>query len=122
MIFDVKIKTQPLGVGKNNYIVLKNGMHVPRSSFKKWKKQAYAEILEQKGHWKTWSKNCKLKVIYNPRDHYKRDATAILDAVFHILEEARVITNDNQIKQIDYQEVNGEYDFCLYIRLDALEV
>lgn len=120
MIFEVKLETPVIGLGKNNYIVLKNGIHAPNKNFKKWKKAVILEIYSKIKNLRTWEHPCKLTLFYHPSDKRRRDATGILDGVFNVLEEIRVINDDSQIKQINYQEINDDVDYSLYIRLDAI--
>jgi Holliday junction resolvase RusA-like endonuclease len=118
--FEITLHEQPVGVGKNNYIVIKSGFHIPRKSFNVWKMKAKKEIIESGKRWTTWTDYCKMTLLYKPKDRYKRDATAIIDGVFNLLEELRIIEDDNQVKRIHYEELLNDVDFCLYIKLEAL--
>lgn len=125
MIIDFKISIDKVsGIGKNNYGITKSGIHYPKRNFIVFRNKFVTEIKKQLSNridFKTITIPVKLVLYYKARDRIKRDATAILDAIFHILEYCRVIEDDNLIKRIDYQELNYDCDFNFYIRLESIE-
>ncbi len=120
MICEFKIKLDKLsGIGKNNYGVSRNGIHYPKKSFVEFRNNVLRQILQQKKtDFTTINYPVKIILWFNPPDKRKRDATAILDAIFHCLEKARIIEDDNYIKRIDYQEVHFQDNCIFYIRLE----
>jgi len=125
MLLELKINIDKVsGVGKNNFGITKNGIHYPKKNFKIFREKFITEIKKQlsnKTDFKTINIPVKLTLWYKPLDKRMRDATAILDAVFHIFEYCRIIENDALIKKIDYQELNMETDFVFYIRLESID-
>lgn len=90
--------------GKNNYIVLRNGKHIPTARFTSWKKQAYLELLPQL---KTIATPLPLDnpyylwiFEYTPPDNRKRDITAILDSLFNLFEAIHLVKDDSIIKNV----------------------
>ena len=92
--------------GKNNMLVLKNGMHIPNKAFVKWKKLVMPQIEEQfKGYSMITDRNYKWVFRYTPGDLRRRDMPAILDAIFHVFEKCEVVEDDCMIKDADYKEL-----------------
>jgi len=124
MIIDFRISIDKIsGIGKNNFGITRNGIHYPKKNFVIFRNKFITEIKKQlsnKSDFKTITIPVKLTLWYKPKDKIRRDATAILDAIFHILEYCEVIENDNLIKRIEYQELNMDCDFNFYIRLEAI--
>lgn len=124
MIIDFRISIDKIsGIGKNNFGITRNGIHYPKKNFVIFRNKFITEIKKQlsnKLNFKTITIPVKLTLWYKPNDKIKRDATAVLDAVFHILEHCNILENDNLIKRIDYQELNMDCDFNFYIRLEAI--
>jgi len=107
------------GLGKNNYGITRSGIHYPRKSFKIFKNKLLPQILAVKFKQRIdiINKPCKLILYYYPKDNYKRDATAVLDAIFNILETAGIISDDNLIKEIEYKELRQPSDYTFHIIL-----
>jgi Holliday junction resolvase RusA-like endonuclease len=107
----ITIKGQVRG-GKNNMLVLRNGMHIPSKKFKEWRDDA----LEQVGAHKIMVKNhyskknpmitvpCMHEIEYFAGDHRRRDIPAILDAVYHVLERAGVVKDDCLLKDLNFRQ------------------
>lgn len=93
----------PIKGGKNNYIVSRKGKHIPTKTFERWRDEAVYLIRQQSLHRNINNPNLIWKFTICPQDNIKRDATAILDAIFHCLERSRLITNDNIIKNLTLQ-------------------
>jgi Holliday junction resolvase RusA-like endonuclease len=101
---------QPRG-GKNNYIVLRNGMHVPRANFKKWRDDALSQIKRQIMG-KTFSESTdiskspiKATIWYWKGDLRRRDVPAIEDAIFHVLERSGIVADDCLIEDVDFKNM-----------------
>jgi len=107
------------GVGKNNYGVTRTGIHYPKKNFVIFKNKVLNQILKVKYENKieTINQECKLTLYYYPSDRRKRDATSILDAIFNILETARIIQDDSFIKEIEYKELRQPSEYTFHIIL-----
>lgn len=96
--------------GKNNMGVTRSGIHYPKPDFVKWRTLTMSQILGQRPmsfkpidngnyHW---------DFQYIPEDNRRRDMPAILDAVFHCLEKAQIVTDDRWIKNMHYRECHPD--------------
>ena len=61
--------------GKNNYIVLRNGMHVPRKEWAKWRDITVAQLLSQRLG-VIFDKPCRIEVRYFKGDLRRRNNRA----------------------------------------------
>jgi Holliday junction resolvase RusA-like endonuclease len=110
-VIELRITGQVRG-GKNNMGVSKTGIHYPKKAFSVWSKAAIAEVVSQwRGehyydrnaqHDPVESEKAIWQFIYTPSDRRRRDVPAILDAVFHVLERAGVVSDDAIIKQLTF--------------------
>lgn len=104
-ILDITLKSQVRG-GKNNMGVTRTGIHYPNTEFKKWRDTTVWEIISQRP--KEFKPIDSLEYYwefnYTPIDYRRRDAPAILDAVFHCLERANIVTDDRFIKYFKFIE------------------
>lgn len=100
MIFH--IKTDMIGVGKNNYLVLRNGMHIPKKGFVKFRKEVTEQLDKQKPKdWNPINKHGhKWDMVYVPGDNRRRDLPAILDALGHCMEKSGIVVDDQYIYNI----------------------
>lgn len=125
MIIDFKIKIDKIsGIGKNNFGITPKGIHYPKKNFKIFREKFITEIKKQLSNrtdFETIRNSVKLTLWYKPNDRRTRDATAVLDAIFHILEYCNVLENDSLVKKIDYQELSMDCDFNFYIKLEGLD-
>lgn len=82
-------------------IVLRNGMHIPKPEWKKWRDGVVIQIEKQ---WKLPMFVCPmvLEVNYRAGDKRRRDVTAVLDSIFHCLEKARIISDDSLIHDVKF--------------------
>lgn len=116
----IKLKLNKLsGVGKNNFGVTRKGIHYPKSGFVKFRNECLSQIYSQKPLKSFLSPVC-MRIWYNPPDKRKRDSTAILDALFHILEKAGILKDDSLVEKIDYQKLNGNYNFTFFIEINEI--
>jgi len=99
------IKGQVRG-GKNSMVVTRTGKHYPRRPFTQYRDAAYWQILEQRipGTPRIEDNRWLWTFDYTPADRRRHDAPAILDAVFHVLEKALVVSDDSFIKKIIFVE------------------
>ncbi len=84
--------------GKNNMIVCRNGAHIPKPSWRKWRDDAVNQILDQIPlGFRHIFEPCNVRLDYIAGDQRRRDMPAIIDALFHVLEKAQVVTDDTLI-------------------------
>lgn len=94
---ELTIKGKILG-GKNNMIVTRSGVHVPKPSWAKWRDQAVQQIRAQlPTGWTPIDIPINMNLIYVSGDRRRRDMPAIVDSIFHCLEKAGVVTDDTLI-------------------------
>lgn len=81
--------------GKNNLVVTRTGKRFPRKAWAAWRDDAVRQVKAQlpKG-WTPIDTDCPVSFNYVSGDRKRRDKPAILDAVFHVLENAGVVTDD----------------------------
>lgn len=79
--------------GKNNYIVLRNGMHVPRKEWAKWRDLTVAQLLSQRLG-VIFDKPCSIEVRYFKGDLRRRDVPGMADALCHCLERSGIVSDD----------------------------
>jgi len=105
-VLELKFTGQVHG-GKNNYIVLRNGMHVPSKVFKQWRYAAISQVVLQKPYQFKPLENPNLlwTIEYTPSDRRRRDMPAIIDSLFHVIERTGFVVDDGIIKQINYREL-----------------
>ncbi len=81
--------------GKNNMVVTRTGQHFPKKSWAIWRDAAVREIVSQLPPVFTpIDKPCNMTMHYVSGDKHRRDMPAIIDAIFHVLEKAGVVTDD----------------------------
>ncbi len=81
--------------GKNNIIVTRTGHRFPKKSWVIWRDQAVAQVKRQlPADFKPFDAPIRLRMDYWAADARRRDQPAIIDAVFHCLERAGVVTDD----------------------------
>jgi Holliday junction resolvase RusA-like endonuclease len=97
----ITIKGQVRG-GKNNMLVLRNGMHIPSKKFKEWRDDAVLQVLTHK--YTMITEPCMHEIEYFASDHRRRDTPAILDALYHVLERAGVVKDDCLLKDLNFRQ------------------
>lgn len=81
--------------GKNNMIVTRTGLHFPKPEWAKWRNAMVAVVRSQlPTDWQPIDAPCLVKLTYIAGDKRRRDQPAIIDAIFHVLEKAGVVTDD----------------------------
>lgn len=99
----------------------------PSPKFQAWRADFQGQVLSQ------WGKisiifpvePVYMEVLYTPGDLIQRDATGILDALFHAMERKNggcVVTNDSQFKNITWIERGlSRGKASLALRLEAMK-
>jgi Holliday junction resolvase RusA-like endonuclease len=81
--------------GKNNMVVTRSGHHFPRPEWAKWRDATVAVVKAQlPAGWQPLDVPCSVKLAYIAGDKRRRDQPAIIDALWHVLEKAGVVTDD----------------------------
>jgi Holliday junction resolvase RusA-like endonuclease len=88
--------------GKNNMLVLRNGMHIPRPEWRRWRDDAVAQIRRQYAG-SALAAPCSARIRYYAGDAKRRDVPAIMDAIWHALERAGVVEDDYLIQQVRWE-------------------
>jgi Holliday junction resolvase RusA-like endonuclease len=93
----------PVRGGKNHMLLdPRTGRHYPSSGWAAWRDQAVAQLWPQ--GCQRFTEPVSLLADYYPPDRRRRDATALLDAVFHVLEHASILVDDSLVKEISWKE------------------
>lgn len=96
----ITLKGQIRG-GKNNIKITRTGRRYPDPLFVAWSADALRQIIIQIGpaHCRKPIDNFNYEwfFTYTPEDNRRRDLPAILDAIFHVLENAGVVSDDRYI-------------------------
>lgn len=80
--------------GKNSVIVTRTGQRFPSKRFKEWRDKALAELALQKKPAMPIDKPVHVDVYYSTADNRRRDMPGLLDALWHVLERANIVTDD----------------------------
>lgn len=81
--------------GKNNMGVSRTGQHFPKPAWKAWRDDAVRQVVAQlPANWQPIDQPAPIRMDYYAGDKRRRDQPAIIDAVFHVLERAGVVTDD----------------------------
>jgi Holliday junction resolvase RusA-like endonuclease len=108
--------------GKNNMIVTRNGMHIPKKEWALWRNATVRMIRAQMpDDWKPISRPCYIELNYVAGDHRRRDMPAILDSIFHCLEKAGVVADDTFFwvskSSRSYDKTNPRAEMIFYERV-----
>jgi len=81
--------------GKNNMIVTRTGLRFPKPEWAKWRDEMISVVKSQlPNDWKPIETPCSVRLAYIAGDKRRRDQPAIIDALWHVLEKAGVVTDD----------------------------
>lgn len=81
--------------GKNNYIVTRQGKHIPKAGWAKWRDEKLSEVRAQlPANWVPIAVPVNMELNYVAGDKRRRDFPAICDAIYHVLERAGVVADD----------------------------
>ena len=82
--------------GKNAVKITRFGKRYPSKRFVEWREKALSHIIhyEEAFKAKPINKPCNIKIDYWSGDKRRRDAPGIIDAIYHLLEKAEVVTDD----------------------------
>lgn len=88
--------------GKNNMIVLRNGMHIPKKEWSKWRDDVVNQMRSAWGGAEPLDEDVTVSFNYFPGDLRRRDVPGMIDAIFHCFERANVITDDTLFKNVNW--------------------
>lgn len=96
--------------GKNNMIVLRNGMHIPKASWAKWRDAAVDALRQQVDTTEERFPWCGIvkAVIKYQCDLRRRDVPAVIDSLWHCIEKAGIMSDDALIKHVDFQTMGHD--------------
>lgn len=86
--------------GKNSVIVTRSGKRFPSKRFAEWRDKALHEIKYSRifgADFRIIDKPCNITVDYWSGDKRRRDVPGILDALYHLLEKAGIVTDDRYL-------------------------
>ena len=92
--------------GKNNMKITRRGIHYPSPEFKKWSQEIIWQLRLHKSHPTINQDNLFYTFYFCPRTKRRKDVPAILDAIFHCLEKAQIVSDDSVIKNILFYTFN----------------
>jgi Holliday junction resolvase RusA-like endonuclease len=101
----IELKGQVRG-GKNAILITRSGHRYPNVLFAKWSHMAVLQVNEQLRGARTQpidNPDYLWQFDYVPEDHRRRDVPAILDAVFHVLEKAKVVADDRWVANLVFR-------------------
>lgn len=93
--------------GKNNTLITRTGHRYPNPTFAKWRDLMVAAVQAQAGRkLPVFRKPLALEatILYTPEDRRRRDVPALLDAILHVLERAKVVEDDAQVKDVRWTQ------------------
>jgi len=99
----IVLKGQVRG-GKNNMGVTRTGIHYPKPEFVLWRANMMAQVESQRptGFKAIDNAGFHWDFCYTPSDKRRRDIPALLDAVYHVLERTKIITDDYFIANLHF--------------------
>lgn len=99
----IKLSGQ-LPSGKNAVQVTRTGHRYPKPQFVAWRAKALAQLAAQNIGKEALNAPLHATISYIPGDLRRRDAPGIIDALWHLLEHAGIVTDDKLIQSIDYKQ------------------
>ena len=91
--------------GKNRVLITRTGHRYPTERFVAWRADMSAQVRQQRAQLTAIDKPCKLTIRYWPGDLIRRDASGIMDALFHVFEHCGVVTDDALFQAIEYTQM-----------------
>lgn len=85
--------------GKNRIMITRTGHRFPDKRFTAWRADALEQVQTQATPFHELAE-VKMKVLYTPGDRVRRDVTGMMDALFHVIEKALIVSDDARIKDV----------------------
>lgn len=92
--------------GKNNMLTTRAGKHYPNPKWAVWRDEVMNQLWEQNSR-PTITKPCSIVVHYTAGDNRRRDVPGMMDALWHCLERAKIVSDDKffaNVKWISFFE------------------
>ena len=88
---------------KNHMQITRSGRHYPLPAFAKWRD----DVIRQIDHINvlTFDKPCSIQFSYWKGNLIKRDVPGMIDAIFHVLEKAKFITDDSLFVNVHWLDM-----------------
>lgn len=80
----------------------RSGRHYANERFEIWRAAAMTQILNQRPAGPAIFVPCRVKVDYTPGDLIGRDVPGMMDALWHVLERAKIIVNDKLLEDVQW--------------------
>lgn len=80
--------------GKNSVIITRSGMRFPSKRFVTWRNEAMKNIPQIK---KPIDESVEVVVQYYSGDKRRRDVPGMVDALWHVIEKAGIVTDDKHL-------------------------
>lgn len=103
--------------GKNQVKITRTGHRYPSQRFVLWRAEALRQIGKVR---KPLAGRVRMTVAYWPGDKRRRDAAGMVDALCHLLEQAGIVSDDAQIKELDWFE-HAPGDAACTVQLEEVE-
>ena len=98
------IKGQIFG-GKNNMKISRYGHHYPNKKWAAWRDMVVSSLRSQKkADFKRFTGILAIELDYWKGDLRRRDVPAILDSIWHCLERAEIVEDDEQLANIVFTD------------------
>ena len=93
--------------GKNSVNITRTGRRYPNKNFEVWRTAMHRQIVAQLATWKPITVPTKATIRYWPGDLRRRDAPAIQDGLWHVLEriDPPIIKDDALLQSVDYKQM-----------------
>lgn len=122
LIFEGKMQS-----GKNRVLITRTGHRYPTKRFAEWRDQMVAQAGRQtlgvaRGCYRgdverlgVFLDPVRVVMRYTPGDLIRRDAPGVMDALWHVLERARVVADDALIQEVRYEQMplDRTYPHCM---------
>lgn len=84
--------------GKNSITVTRTGLRFPTARFVAWRDEVVRQLVAHKNKaFQPFAKSMSCAIAYTPNDGRMRDVPGMVDAIYHSLERAQIVTNDGLI-------------------------
>lgn len=104
--------------GKNNMLVLRNGMHIPKKEFVHWRTGVLAQLKAQYNG-DPIAVPCTTVIHYFAGDKRRRDEPGLTDAAWHTLERAGIIKDDalleDKVWRTSYDKENPRMEILIFM-------
>lgn len=96
----------PSGKNQVKTVLIKGKvLHIPDKRFKKWREAVLPQLKIQRGQcaWFPLQTPITLECEYTPGDRRTRDVSGMLDALFHLIVKAGLLTDDGLVWAVTWR-------------------